>query len=119
MTTTKQTIEKIVFLMNSTGHYKMTIEFLTERYEEILNKHGIDQAASALQYHLKEAKDKSKSAEKILLTKVKYEAFDKFKGCPTALKDIRAGIVSGIYAALPSGEEWLQRYTHLQWASKC
>lgn len=67
----------------------ITIEELTEKYNNILNTYGEEKALQALQNTYKNFKEKAKEIEKIFWNGVRGEIF-KNKGCvPTSNRDLK------------------------------
>lgn len=73
----------------------ITKEEVNNRYNNVLELHGIEKADSALQHTLKQFKERAKEKEKIFWQQVKGEVFEKMKFCPCAIRDLKSMIKSG------------------------
>jgi hypothetical protein len=71
----------------------ITIEELTEKYNNIFNTYGEEKASQALQNTYKSIKEKTKEIDKKFWNSVRYEIFNKFKGSiPCSNRDLKSMI---------------------------
>jgi hypothetical protein len=73
----------------------ITKEEIINRYNECLEKHGIEKAESALKHTLKQFKERANKKEKEFWNSVKNETFNKLNFCPCAISELKRMITAG------------------------
>jgi len=73
----------------------ITKKEVNNRYNNVLESHGVEKADSALQYTLKQFKERAKEKDKTFWQAVKNEVFEKQKWCPCAIRDLKSSIKTG------------------------
>lgn len=73
----------------------ITKDEVISRYNEVLEKYGVEKADSALKHTLKQFKDRAKEKDKIFWGSIKTEVFEKMCFCPCAIRDLKSMIKSG------------------------
>jgi len=73
----------------------ITKKEVNNRYNNVLESHGVEKADSALQYTLKQFKERAKEREMKFWQQVKTETFDKLHSYPCSVRDLKSMIKTG------------------------